>query len=577
MFSRWKIEDILDLDFFIERDRETAAREGESALKKRDREICIKALGDRPEHDPRHSDAHFLLRLWLFAMRRGWQETHPGAMLPGAVWIETFSLLEWLAAFAGLFSGAALAFSLLAYSGTRPVNVLLLTGILLIPQLLILACTLAAMLFRRSCRMPAALSAATRLCMRLFRFIARRLADSSDLANGVEDSFDTAAANSSYSGMASRLAGIHGKIIILPFFILIQLYGICFNIGALAAIILKVTVTDVAFGWESTLRIGPEMLYGIVKAVAAPWAWFMPEGIGMPGLEQIAGSRMVLKEGMHDLATANLVSWWPFICMCLLFYALIPRIVLFISGKIMLARKLRDFDHNIPEFRKIIDRMTLPDVKTAGREPSCHPGTMSAASPGEPLRNKDSRTSLSHENSPEGEAATTSPAEHLSSAPLEMDANEPARHASDKAEATFLVPEEIMDSVPEEELSRLAARLTGSEFFKSRPFEPGELPEEKETGRGAADSGIACGRQHQGQVFILQEAWQPPIEEDLLFLEKFANLAQKTSGITVILVGKPSGNRFITSPDEQQAEVWELRLAALGNEGIKTLRLESFQ
>ena len=99
-------------------------------------------------------------------------------------------------------------------------------------------------------------------------------------------------------------------------------YGIGFNLGVLGATLSKVVFSDMAFAWQSTLQLSPELLAELVRWVALPWSWIVPQAY--PTLSQIQGSQMVLKEGIAHLSSANLTAWWPFLCCSVAVYGLLP-------------------------------------------------------------------------------------------------------------------------------------------------------------------------------------------------------------------------------------------------------------
>ncbi|MBL6992750.1 DUF2868 domain-containing protein, partial [Desulfobacula sp.] len=114
------------------------------------------------------------------------------------------------------------------------------------------------------------------------------------------------------------------------------------------------------FGWQSTLTASSDRVYDLVSFIALPWSWFVPEFLAHPSLEQIEGSRIILKDGISVLATQDLVSWWPFICMGILFYAVIPRGFLIIIGILAQKHVLHHFNFKRPRFKLLIVRMQSP-------------------------------------------------------------------------------------------------------------------------------------------------------------------------------------------------------------------------
>jgi hypothetical protein len=144
---------------------------------------------------------------------------------------------------------------------------------------------------------------------------------------------------------------------------LAHLGGLCLALGSLAGMIVSVAVTDLAFGWQSTLQVGAQGMHSLVSALSVPWSWLPAQWGLTPTLSQIEGSRIVLKDGMQALASADLAAWWPFLCMCLLFYALLPRLALLLGAHWMLRREERELVH--PDLGRIVDRMRSPLLGSA--------------------------------------------------------------------------------------------------------------------------------------------------------------------------------------------------------------------
>ncbi|MBW1718378.1 MAG: DUF2868 domain-containing protein [Deltaproteobacteria bacterium] len=120
-------------------------------------------------------------------------------------------------------------------------------------------------------------------------------------------------------GLVKGKRQVYGSLFYWPVFMLAQIFMIGFNLGVLAATLLKVTGADIAFGWQSTVQVSTEWVFELVRAVALPWSWFVPAEIAYPSLSRITGSHMVLKDGIYSLATEDLVSWWPFLCLAVFF------------------------------------------------------------------------------------------------------------------------------------------------------------------------------------------------------------------------------------------------------------------
>lgn len=120
----------------------------------------------------------------------------------------------------------------------------------------------------------------------------------------------------------SRLA----PIAVWPVLGVSQRFACGFGLGALAGLLGYVIGVDLAFGWESTLNVGAEAIYAIVRCVATPWLWLFPGGA--PTLEQVRDSRFTHLVGLKESAIAATRAWWPFLVGCLCLYAVAPRFLM---------------------------------------------------------------------------------------------------------------------------------------------------------------------------------------------------------------------------------------------------------
>jgi hypothetical protein len=102
-----------------------------------------------------------------------------------------------------------------------------------------------------------------------------------------------------------------------------QRAGIGFNLGILLLSFWKVATYDLAFGWATTLSAGADSIHRITQGLALPWG-----GKFAPTLLQIEESRIVLKSGLSQIDSSSTAAWWPFLFMCVLFYGLLPRLLL---------------------------------------------------------------------------------------------------------------------------------------------------------------------------------------------------------------------------------------------------------
>jgi len=472
--------DYLDLEWFLEKDR--MADPGE--ILDRDRKLGLAALADSV---PPELHAEY----WLAHRRE-----RAGGVLPSVTLGSVRTVLGWFLACAGLLGGISLVRGLLLYSGAEPVNVSVFLLLAVFPQAGL--CLFAAALLavrgwgRGTLHVP---------LRPLFVLLWRRSGRLSPQAGFVRSLF------------LGR--GWPARMLAWDCLRLLHLGGLCLALGSLAGTVTSVAVTDLAFGWQSTLQIGAHGMLSLVSGLSLPWSWLPMEWGLAPTLSQIEGSRIILKDGISTLASADLIAWWPFLGMCLLVYALLPRLLLLGLAHWSLRRSERDFVH--PDLGRIVDRMRAP--------------LLGSVRTGESL---------------------TSPLP-LGASPREAGgdvyaATEPGAEVG----CVLLLPPELRDRVGDAVLDKLAQRVCG--YPLSRVFlvalEEGQI--RRTLGECA---GFVWTGGHERFV-VLIEAWQPPIRENLQALKILGQESGHNRSLTLVLTGRPSAGNWLTAPDSTELAVW---------------------
>ncbi|WP_144778361.1 DUF2868 domain-containing protein [Marinobacter maritimus] len=142
-----------------------------------------------------------------------------------------------------------------------------------------------------------------------------------------------------------------------------QLGGLCFTASGLATLLVMVVLQDLAFGWSTTLDTDASRYYGLITAIAAPWAWLWPAAV--PDLALVEATRFFRASASE--ATLNPVrwgQWWPFIAMLWTTWALLPRLVLFVLAGVLIRRKARLLLTSHPAMRALMYRMETPALET---------------------------------------------------------------------------------------------------------------------------------------------------------------------------------------------------------------------
>ena len=358
----WRIPDFLDLEYFFIQDKQLEEKEGIRMLRDRDRKFYLNDIA--PDFEATEADREWLIYRWLQEQRKRENRAQNGqALLPGRMWYELYGLFWSVFSFMAMAAGASLCYSFLTYTGKQPVNVSLFFLVFVGFQFLILLSLFFAAIIRKIRGLDLRSSLLLSFVNKgLNSFLFRLRKYGLDKMSGMRRSQCAAA----LAAVRARGKG-YGPLFFWPLFLLFQLFGIAFNFGVLGALLVKVATSDLAFGWQSTIQLSSAFVFRIVQWLAFPWSWLLGS-ISYPGLEQIEGSRMILKDGFYHLASEDLVSWWPFLCLAICCYCLLPRIILFIVGSIERNRTLGRISFNRTDHNQLVHRLLTPRLETSIRK-----------------------------------------------------------------------------------------------------------------------------------------------------------------------------------------------------------------
>ena len=511
MRSRWNYQDIINLAYFQNRDKYKEFKE----LHQRDRKIYREAFKDGSSCTNEE-----IIKTWL---RKRIVDEFPDEInrSPGRLFSDAHLLIRTLFIIVGVISGAGAGLSFFHYSGTTPINVFQFLLIFVFSQIL-LTCFLISSLFIRKIHSKKALPSFYRF---FFGRLLKKGADllsrqwSRHLSGKKRLSFDHAL------GIVASQGKLYGSLFYWPFFNLAQIFALSFNGGLLTATLLKISTNDLAFGWQSTLQFSAASLHKLISLLALPWSWFVPSSVAYPSLEQIEGSRILLKEGIYMLATENLVSWWPFLVFCLLFYGLFFRLLCYLTGKMMEKRALNRNPCRSAACQRTVQRMTTPLFSTQA--------------------------------GPEQEKIEEEKAGPVSSTPSNSNRTYPQ---------TVLVADDIASLFPEMKIQNLLQKhgftprrtlVFMADYDTDRKImqELGEKTWESQTG-----------------LFLLVEGWMVPLTDFLTYLQELRKSLPRETIITVGLVGRPSGTAFSPVTDNEYV-IWQKKINALGDPFLQLLAL----
>ncbi|MBE0599453.1 MAG: DUF2868 domain-containing protein, partial [Desulfuromonadales bacterium] len=493
--------DLVDLEYFLSQD----ARAEATVLTRRDRDFYRSRLADTPPGSRRD-----LLYQWL-EQRRQAARGETTAPLPGDVVGPLLRAFPPLLFLLGALAGGILVWGVLSYSGDQPINLFAALGLLVaLPFFFTLLSALLPLWRRALGGAPAGLVGGwltgvllTRLSRRAYALLAQQKDGENRLALAGEWG--------SLRGRGRLYSGLLGWLA----FGWMQLAALGFSLAVLLTVVLRGWIADLAFSWQTTTRISAEQVHSFVAALARPWTTLVDLPLAHPTLEQVAGSRVFLKEGLQHLASADLQSWWYFLVWAILVYTVLPRLLLLGVARVGGRRARRRLSFADARCEALIRRMQQPRLEIG----------------------KD------------GEVADDEHPPELS-LPREMSAGMGRLHA--------LVPEELLAGAAAD---RWRGEIERQFNASVAALDPVKLDE----GEDADLLQRLAGESSQASVLLVLEGWQPCITATLEYLKALRRLLGKERLLVVALVGRDAGERGGTPTPEHEFGIWRQRLAALGD------------
>jgi hypothetical protein len=516
---KWRIRDIIDLEYFFHKDASSQSGENQEYLHERDRNIFLDSVmpGIKEDETP---DRQFIIKTWL--NRRREAENAKTAVMPGEGAESLYGSFRLIFLAAGLVLGGAAGASFLTYTGDSPVNVFVYLSVFVFSQLLLLLLLFILSMYRlykRSFLSSSPLyTLISRSMLRMLLSARNRVAQKMSAEQRLQAEFTL--------GTIVSKTRTYGILFFLPIFILTQLFAIGFNLGLLAATLFKVVTADIAFGWQSTIQLSPAAVHSLVQKIALPWSWAVQEDAAFPSLSQIEGSRIILKEGIYHLSTPNLASWWPFLCLAVLVYGLLPRLLLLLGAASAQRRYLGSLDFRQGVHEQLLLRMTTPLVTTRGR------------------------TMVDDAGAAAKKLVPAHPAQVQSAADVRIAGKN----------LLVMIPDEIYDSCTREEIDSVVNR--GSVYAIAEII---RINQDYASDREMLANLRNRDRMVETDILIIQEDWQPPIMEYIDFIKQLRKAVGDGPCIRIGLIGKPLPDTIFTPVKDENRKIWAQKITAIGD------------
>jgi len=403
----------------------------------------------------------------------------------------------------GFIGGGGLGWGLLAYGGRTPVNLFLALALLIVfPACLTLVSMLLVLLPPSKRRYAKLAQRFTRL-FNLGLGAIRRLGL---VSRGKSDAIE--------GGMAGFRGHLRNYSSITRWYlsVILQIRAVFFNLSIFLAILLRGAIQDLAFAWQTSLSLEPTYIHSVAESLAWPWRHL----ISPPTLEQVAGSQLILKEGISALANADLLSWWPYIVCASLAYGLAPRLITLLYCLVRRAIAVCRFSFWDERGRNLIAAMESLSIVPA------ESGESDLAAPLWRL-----------------EATKI----HILSPSIRPDLGESEfwskyLHERWQAELRQLIPVELDDDSDQEAFDQLEASMKDDEV-----------------------------------VMIVFEGWRPYTSAAALYVDALSERLPKRTRLVAGLAGRPSGEDFLKEQDAKTLTQWTRLLPAASMAEISVTRV----
>jgi len=374
---RFTLAELIDLELALQRDRETPVED----LDTRDTPLAqhlASALGATGETAPGAAKSpapRIALRAWLNSVQQ------PGLTSAGSQFSELIELAGTCLLLAGATSGALTIGSWLLHGTGTPVNVAVFWPAVIGIQLALLAIFgLLASSLRCAERIPGLRGLGrvlTSISGTLPWLTLRALARLSGRPQ---------AEWRQLFGELRALDWLYRRLRIWLMTSLTQAFAIGFNLGALAAFFAIPTLDDPAFGWRSRL-LGAGEVHAIVRGIALPWRSWLPSAVpSSAAVEATQYSSVAPRYAVQppvrrpplepgdaspgsDSDRPPWGAWWPFLCVSLATYGLIPRVLLLGLAQVGLRRELSRAPRAHAELERLLARLSRLAVDTRAHLP----------------------------------------------------------------------------------------------------------------------------------------------------------------------------------------------------------------
>ncbi len=111
-----------------------------------------------------------------------------------------------------------------------------------------------------------------------------------------------------------------------------------FGFGFLLGFLFKITFSDIAFTWSSTLDISVNLLYKILQFFSLPWHGLLNDYLSISLIQK--SQFYHLQSAKQHLMPTTLSLWWKYLLFASIFYMIILRFILFVIANSIYKKTL---------------------------------------------------------------------------------------------------------------------------------------------------------------------------------------------------------------------------------------------
>jgi hypothetical protein len=320
---------------------------------------------------------------------------------------------------------------------------------------------------------------------------------------------------------ATRFDKLYGPIRFWSLIQLSQIFALAYNVGAIVALVLLTHGNDPAFCWKSTMLENEHVLTA-ARIASAPWSAVAPAATLSDG--DIEATRYWSYEQDYIQGSADAGNkdawkkWSSFLLASLLVYGLLPRLLTLTFSAWRVRREVATVKLGHVGFERLRERLCRPFVVT--RSP-------------------------------------------------ERDAYDDGEHG-----ASILPESEYQSSQgPASAVKSMGVPLTDDELIESIRVRFGKSIETVHHALGQIDDDESMltslvNGQAPDEVFVVVEAWEPPVNEYLDLLTQLRSKLGDRRMINVVLYNRAPDGQTI-EPKARHLEMWQRKLAAVGDPWLR--------